>query len=441
MYKERYEMFGVRVSAGLVRWFQTINLHIAIFSLGCIFGLTGATLLDLSKIYLTSPRAMAYTITTRGIGSIIFCIFAGVILRYVNIQVVMIMSLLVASLCVALNPLLGQLTFCHIAMFFLGGTFGLIEVGSNGWIIGIWQEKSATVFQFFNFCFGLGGVVAPLVAEPFLSKVHSRHTVIETIVNGSIGNSLKILPSTADTTVYIPYLLLGSLIFVNTAFMIISYAFSRSNISPGNSTSSDSTCSRRSELIIVAAFSAYVFFIVSLEQTYVSMLAVYVVENERLDFSKSNSAYVSAVFWLFFTLSRVVSTFASLCMRPSSMLIVCHSICLLGATALIIAGKWSPIIVWISTGLMGAGVSPMFATSLSHVMQYILLSHTYMSLVMLCVSAGGMMSPILVGPYIEEEPFVFLYVNLTQAIIATFLMIFLVVFTRGIQIRPAMKKK
>lgn len=86
----------------------------------------------------------------------------------------MIMSLLVASLCVALNPLLGQLTFCHIAMFFLGGTFGLIEVGSNGWIIGIWQEKSATVFQFFNFCFGLGGVVAPLVAEPFLSKVHSR---------------------------------------------------------------------------------------------------------------------------------------------------------------------------------------------------------------------------------------------------------------------------
>ncbi|OQR67140.1 sodium-dependent glucose transporter 1-like [Tropilaelaps mercedesae] len=414
--------------------------------MGCVFGLTGASLLDLGDIYVASPKVVSYTMMTRGMGSIAFCLLAGTILQYTNIQHMMIISLLIAGMCVALTPLLGKLAFCHVAMFFLGGTLGLLEIGSNGWIIGLWQEKSGTIFQFFNFCFGLGGVLAPFMAEPFLSQVHSRTNgipVMGTGINASaeaVNVNVEILPYIADTRVYIPYLLLGGLFFLNTAFMITSYVLNTNNISPGDSTNSDSTCSRRCELTIVTAFCVYVFLIVSLEQTYISMLAVYVVENEQLSFSKSNSAYVSAVFWFSFTVTRVVSTFASLCMQPRSMLFICHSICLLGAAGLAVAGKWSPITVWICSGLMGSGVSPMFATSLSHIMQYVLLSHTYMSFVMLCVCAGGMMPALLVGPYIEEEPRVFLFVNLTQAVLAEILMLFIVIFTRGKAIRPSMIK-
>lgn len=86
----------------------------------------------------------------------------------------MIVSLLVAGVSIGITPLVGELPLCHLAMFFFGGCFGLIEIASNGWIIGAWKERSGTIFQLYNFCFGLGGVLAPLVAEPFLGQAHSR---------------------------------------------------------------------------------------------------------------------------------------------------------------------------------------------------------------------------------------------------------------------------
>lgn len=46
-------------------------------SQGCVFGLTGATLLDLGDVYAASPKVVSYTILTRGIGSIVFCL-AGI---------------------------------------------------------------------------------------------------------------------------------------------------------------------------------------------------------------------------------------------------------------------------------------------------------------------------------------------------------------------------
>lgn len=87
-------------------------------------------------------------------------------------QHVMIVSLLVAAIGLAMTPLWGDLAVCHAFTFLVGGAIGLMETSTNFWIFSIWKERSGPVFQFVNFCFGLGGVVAPIVAAPFLTVVH-----------------------------------------------------------------------------------------------------------------------------------------------------------------------------------------------------------------------------------------------------------------------------
>lgn len=87
-------------------------------------------------------------------------------------QHVVIASLLTMAIGVGGTPLWGNLVVCHVFTFFVGGALGLTETALNFWIFAIWKEKSGPIFQFLNFCFGLGGVVAPFIAAPFLNTVH-----------------------------------------------------------------------------------------------------------------------------------------------------------------------------------------------------------------------------------------------------------------------------
>lgn len=45
-----------------------------------------------------------------------------------------------------------------------------LKSGCNVWLITIWKEKSPAVLQFYHFMFGVGAMVAPFGAEPFLGK-------------------------------------------------------------------------------------------------------------------------------------------------------------------------------------------------------------------------------------------------------------------------------
>ena len=85
-------------------------------------------------------------------------------------QHVVITSVLVLAIGTGLTPLWGSLVVCHIVLFMVGGAVGLIETATNFWIYAIWKEKSGPVFQLINFAFGLGGVVAPMIAAPFLNS-------------------------------------------------------------------------------------------------------------------------------------------------------------------------------------------------------------------------------------------------------------------------------
>ncbi|XP_003742048.1 sodium-dependent glucose transporter 1A [Galendromus occidentalis] len=427
-------MLKLQASPALVALFQTANINILVFGLGCIFGLTGATLIDLGEVYNTPPRNVALIITTRGIGSIVFCLLGGAIFRHFNMQHVAILSALAMAIGMGMTPLWGKLSLCHISTFFVGGGVGLIETAMNFWIFAIWKEKSGPVFQFTNFCFGVGGVIAPFVAEPFLDSVKSSVNV--TLTNSS---NAEILPLDAETRVFVPYLIIGAVFAVAAVLCIASYLMDGSNICVSETDANDSCCSRRWQLLMVGTFSFYVLTIVGQEQTYISMLALFVVRH--LKFSKPDSVYVSAAFWIFFTSTRVVATVVSFRMRPRSMLIICHLLVVLATGALCLFVDSATEVVWICTAIVGTGVSPMFPSALTHVLQYVHINQSYSSFIMMCVCVGGMLPPILVGPFIDDRPIAFVYVNSIIAVFSGIALIGLLVLPRGRSMRPSMMKK
>ncbi|XP_003742063.1 sodium-dependent glucose transporter 1 [Galendromus occidentalis] len=426
-------MLKLRASPALVAIFQTVNLNLLVFGLGCIFGLTGATLIDLGHVYSTSSKTVSFIITSRGLGSIAFCLLGGTIYHYFNMQLVMIVSLIVLAIGLGLTPLLGSLTTCHIFTFFVGGGIGLVESAINFWIFAIWKERSGPIFQFLNFCFGFGGVVAPFLAAPFL-------TTVEIPVNVTLSelSDMAVPSMVGETKVFVPYLIIGGVFAGIAALFIASFLMDKSNIGVSDSDANDSTCSRQWQLLMIATFCLYVLTIVSQEQTYVSMLALFVVQH--LDFSKSNSVYISAAFWIFFTSSRVIATIVSLKMSPRSMLVTCHLLVFLATGVLCLLVDSASQVVWICTAIVGFGVSPMFPSALTHVLQYVHLNQSHSALIMMCVCIGGMVPPILVGPFIDDRPIAFVYVNFAIALFSATALVVLLILPRGKKVRPSMVK-
>uniref|UniRef100_A0A6B0VGD0 Putative mucin-5ac n=1 Tax=Ixodes ricinus TaxID=34613 RepID=A0A6B0VGD0_IXORI len=66
-------------------------------------------------------------------------------------------------------PFCAQLSTLMACSAITGITMGFLDTGGNVWCLDLWGRHSAPFMQGLHFCFALGALVAPLIAEPFLS--------------------------------------------------------------------------------------------------------------------------------------------------------------------------------------------------------------------------------------------------------------------------------
>jgi fucose permease len=75
-----------------------------------------------------------------------------------------------------------------------------------------------------------------------------------------------------------------------------------------------------------------------MEVSYGLYIATFSVESQ-LNLSKSNGAYITAIFWGCFAAMRFVAIFAAVKMRPIYIMTVSFAFCLLGSVPLVIWGE------------------------------------------------------------------------------------------------------
>ena len=113
------------------------------------------------------------------------------------------------------------------------------------------------------------------------------------------------------------------------------------------------------------------------------------------------AAYLTSAYWGALTLSRLVSIPLSLRLRPLTMLVADLVGCLI-ALSLAVLGSDSPLLIWMSTILLGASVATLFPVTLSFASEVVTVTGQFTSIVFVGTSLGGMILPWLIGQFFES---------------------------------------
>ncbi|EEC16505.1 hypothetical protein IscW_ISCW012360 [Ixodes scapularis] len=93
----------------------------------------------------------------------------GFLFDWYNRQFLLFLSIFATSIGIVVMPFCAQLSTLMACSAITGITMGFLDTGGNVWCLDLWGRHSAPFMQGLHFCFALGALVAPLIAEPFLS--------------------------------------------------------------------------------------------------------------------------------------------------------------------------------------------------------------------------------------------------------------------------------
>ncbi|XP_003748084.1 sodium-dependent glucose transporter 1A [Galendromus occidentalis] len=435
----------------LVKFGQTINLNLGCLGMGLMTSVIGVTLLDLAEIYGTTTRDASHIITFRGCGALMGSLFGGMLLDRFNTQILITSALLIASIASSLIPICPTLPMAYAATFVYGLTVGIFDTGANIWIINLWGKKNGPMLQIYHFAFGIGGLLSPIVAEPFLSLHHKStgdaishsHSVRsidvfdETSIpfyNGTRPIATILRPSRID----IPYGIIASVHFLLFISMFVFYWIDSSDTKPPPAVQNEGvTAGKCKRYTLLMCLSFYLMIYVALESCLGQMLSAFAVKS-KLQFTKSQASYLSSLFWTTFTMSRVFSAFWALKSTPKCMMFTEHTMSLFAFGMFLWFGETNKTMVWACAAMVGIGAAGMYATVITWTVEFMPLTNKMMSISTIFSGSGGMAPPFIVGRDIDENPMILMYACTGLCVLLTIIMGMMWVITSTMTPRKSM---
>ncbi|XP_075524954.1 sodium-dependent glucose transporter 1A-like isoform X1 [Dermacentor variabilis] len=401
---------------------RTCNLSLGCMGMGLILALTGVALLDLVEIYDSNISSVSQLITTRCVGGLLGSLLGGKLYDIYNVQIMSILVMAIACVTVLMIPLSGSLPLAHAMVFFGGISSGAFDTGANVWIINLWPGNSSPALQVFHLAFGVGCLLTPLIAEPFLSTGHGGSSLNQTATNLSEHLSpndtdyspLEPPTGTDESRVYYAFGIVSAFHLVLVVAMVALYLIDNADTKPprGDGTpgcKKESPEEVRFARIVLALLSAYVCVYVALECTSSQMLTAFAVKSD-LHFPKSAAARVAAVYFFCFAASRLAAALVTIKMSPLQMLALSNVIIFVAAAVLVVWGSSSGAVLWACSALTGIGQGPVYAAAVAWIVAYINISNMMMSVVLIAAGIGALSPPLLVGQFLDHSPNLFLYV-------------------------------
>jgi FHS family Na+ dependent glucose MFS transporter 1 len=149
--------------------------------------------------------------------------------------------------------------------------------------------------------------------------------------------------------------------------------------------------------VIVALL--FLFFYVGSEITFGNWVYTYALTLNLADATRA--AYLTSGFWLSFTVGRALSIPAAVRFKPAHILIVAF-LGGLGALALAIVAPNSIVLLWAATLAVGFFLAPIWPTGYNMVGQFVTMTATISSVILLGDSLGVVVLPWVTGQAIER---------------------------------------
>ncbi len=276
------------------------------------------------------------------------------------------------------------------ALILLQLIFIVSFVDGNAYCIRMWGEAASGPLHYLHMGFGLGTTVAPLIAQPFLSKLNTTHSTSDIYTSrvtlfmqddhNYIGNPSL---NTSETRIQIPYGICGAFIGLMS---VIFYAFVILKIDTMMNQTRQSKSFREvfspagcvggyrlyGLLIMTCIFLMYVGLVGSDVSFNIFLLPLAV--ESKLDFSKSEAAWLNTGYYGSYTGGRLV---AAVLTHPMAIELLLYSE-IFGKLAvtlwIILANFGSPTEFWIMTCLNGFFSGPTYPSGIAWMNKYITVS-------------------------------------------------------------------
>ncbi|XP_054721315.1 sodium-dependent glucose transporter 1A-like [Uloborus diversus] len=430
----------IRLTPKRLKILKTFNFYLCFIALGMLMAIPGPTLLDLQHLVGTDTKSIAFIFTARSIGYLTGALAGGVVFDYTKSKLALLTggSILatIATFCVPWSTSLKMLIGL---MVLIGLSLGALDTGCNVYFLNMWGDERRSLYLALHFMFGVGGLIGPLIAAPFLGNYSSiaddpaHHTNRSEVEVSSpsyfYSSSTDLTLDEIVTNVNSIYSIIGGISLLASIIFITVTLLSRSQTINFQETSKEQFQKRSCVFmcVIISLFSLLIFVETGTEIGYPQMLTSFAVKG-KLQLSPATGSYMTSAFWAAFTVGRLVSIFLAIKLSSFTLLITDIAIASAGALVFLIFSdqEWA---LWVTSILLGFGISSFYPSAVSWLNKYINVTNKIISLFVLGYSAGDMTIPFTISRFIDDVPEVLSYVVVTScisiAILASILFIIL----------------
>ncbi|CAL1261621.1 unnamed protein product [Larinioides sclopetarius] len=412
-----------------IKIFKTCNLYLCFLMLGMSVAIPGPTLLDLQNLVGTDMQHIAFIYTARSAGYLFGSLSGGVLFDMVaRKQVILTLANFVASLTMLGIPWSRSIGALTALMTVNGATLGFLDTGGNVCCLNLWGKDSGPFYQALHFTFGMGALIAPLVAAPFVgnfdtsdfsfenSSIVAANTTLQpgfrNYLNDSLIENFEIPPITYA------YSAIGIFsLFVTALFLIICIIAPLETQGPQSEESQVRERKLSFILLIVFLNIILVFVETGTEVGYAQMLTTYVVKGP-LKLSPTTGSYMTSGFWAAFSVSRFLSVFIAIKFSNLQMIVFDIIVTSIGALVLLTLGGSQVWAIWLATILLGVGIASFFPAAVGWVEKYMTVTNKMASSFCVGAAFGEMIIPFIISTYIDTVPGVLLYTVVASCVLS-----------------------
>jgi len=356
-----------------------LGMGVATFgpTLGGLAAHTGSTLAQISIVF-----------TARSFGYMIGSIIGGRLYDRMRGHPVIALGYGAMAVLLVLTPLMTQLPLLVLVLVLLAFFDGIVDVGCNTLLVWAHSGNVGAVMNALHFFFGVGALIAPVLAAQVILSTHDVHWVYWAIA------LLAIIPA---------------IVHLRTP--------SPARIQHTPETASETAPSQRENMRLTIIIALFFVAIVAVETGFSDWIASYAI---AVDFGDAaRAAELTAVFWAGFTAARLLSIPLATKINMRTMLLANLGIC--GAfTIFMLIFSRTPLALIIGAFGVGFGVAPLFPVMISYAESRMAITGKATSIFLVGSSLGGMTIPFLIGQMFERSgPTTMLWAVLIGTVAAT----------------------
>lgn len=348
---------------------------------------------------------------------------------YINTQLLISICCGFSAVFLAILPF-NRTLYGLIGTFFANGLVnGMLDTGSNMFLLVIWGKENAPFMQALHFAFGMGALYAPLLAKPFLLPHQIPFDVNETLVldeNDTLTvdpDYVQIKHTVDDVELEIPYGINGLFMLINCVIFMGLYSKyrvtkphpSRVVANVLDKMGGGFTVDKNVKKLVVVLATLFMHVYCGLELAFGTLLTSYAVKSQ-LQLDKQTGAIMSSVYWGFFTFFRLFAIFFADVISPERNIFI--NLGLIGLSNVFMISLFffpNVYLLWAGICLMGLGTSSIWASVFGFLENFFPVTSGITASFSVAACLGQSIMPFLVGFYIEANPNIFLWVSLATS--------------------------